>query len=131
MKLKTLYAKYNGICYWCGVMTILPPDGTGVQFGNMATREHLLDKFTGAKYSERQKSIVLACFDCNNAWGQLRYLAQPIEVLISFYRQGMQRAGHTPSKIELLDYQLGVEAKQAELLPMWHEAARNGLTSEL
>lgn len=82
--LARLHRRFDGICHWCGQVTLLlPPVAKRKKLPPlMATRDHLDDRFSPER--GRQPGtyrVVLACLKCNNERGAASQAAQPIEEL--------------------------------------------------
>jgi len=60
------FRKAKKKCYWCGVQCVMPESGVdykGNEPENMATLDHLLDRFDIRR--KLDESYVLACHKCN------------------------------------------------------------------
>lgn len=69
MKLARLHAKFGGRCLWCSIPTKIAPGPHARPFPDMATRDHLDEKWTGRRNATKISRMVLACYACNSARG--------------------------------------------------------------
>ena len=58
-------------CFYCGVVTYLPPHGGGRSFPDTATLDHLDSKLSGRRGQLHHAGprTVLACYQCNHERG--------------------------------------------------------------
>lgn len=91
-----LHRRFGGMCAWCGIETVIPPNApTSRPAENWATRDHLRDRFNPARSEPIQRGeirIVLACWKCNNERGIAGQSGQSIMEL-------RRRAGRFPRRI--------------------------------
>lgn len=80
-----LWQEQNGLCYWCDSPMDLvfdPPKSKTPMDGNLATFDHLDDKFSPERGKhDGEIRTMLACLSCNNKRGAISQAAQPIEEL--------------------------------------------------
>jgi len=77
-----LFIEQDGRCYYCGCEMVMPEGHTKRQPANLATLEHLDDRFSplrGKMFGQRRH--VLACVTCNGQRGRAREIEVGIEVL--------------------------------------------------
>lgn len=71
-----LWKEESGKCFWCGVITSLPPQGEAkvIPTPELATLDHLrtrLDNTRQEPNTQNEQRTVLSCWACNNARGAL------------------------------------------------------------
>lgn len=75
-KIKKLFLKQNGACYWCGCRMVLFNES--LMFGkkahkrlpgNLATFDHAYNKLSAVRVKGQAQPGVAACMPCNNARG--------------------------------------------------------------
>lgn len=64
-RLRKLYIKENGKCFYCGEQTVLSP----VRIENQATVDHYIPTSRGGSNADSNR--VLACVECNMAKGSM------------------------------------------------------------
>lgn len=68
--------RFNGRCFYCDRMTVLPPRRPGSRLTKTAaTRDHIIPKIAGG--SDQISNLVLACNECNNERGSM-----PVDVFL-------------------------------------------------
>ena len=75
---KLAYAREGGRCFWCRQMTRRRGPRSGMQAPNLATLDHIIPRSAGGELS--MGNVVLSCYACNNARGNLSaeaFLQQP------------------------------------------------------
>lgn len=60
-----LFDAQGGLCHWCNGCMTIPPVGSMRNTGDVATFEHLKDRFSVGGRQSDAETIVLACSDCN------------------------------------------------------------------
>lgn len=79
-----LWNEKNGLCYWCGVKTVLPPRGSNrhLPTNDLATLDHLrtrLDDLRQVPNTTNEERTVLSCWRCNGIRGAL--LQKPYQTI--------------------------------------------------
>lgn len=71
-----LWAKANGICYWCNIKTVMPKRGVhnSTPTNDLATVDHLRSRLNTSRHEPNvtnEERTVLSCWQCNNIRGIL------------------------------------------------------------
>jgi len=90
---KDLFEKQHGRCFWCGkeMAFVERKEGDKTPFPpNMVTQDHVFPRGTKVRHngslSNSPTPVVLACYECNNRRGNMRFARFANKVGVSLVR---------------------------------------------